>query len=231
MTLFFKAWRSGQPAPSFDRGDNDGFERKVAAIGGFHGTALRGADDFPDLAKRHYAGLLAQGPKNAEGLISILQGFFGTRVQIQQFVGCWLDLEPDDRWQLGKRDGLGAGPGIGLGQATSIGERVWTRSSKFRLRIGPLSLEDYRRMLPGSASLARLRSIVRNYAGDALDWDVNLVLKREEIPSAILGQTVQLGQTSWIGDSDTTQADADDLYLQPNNWPAPQQNTTERDLI
>lgn len=227
MTLFYRAWRSGQPAPSFDRGENDGFERKVAAIGGYHGQALRGADDFPDLAKRHFAGLLAQGPKNAEGLISVVQAFFGTRVRIQQFVGCWLDLEPGDRWQLGKR----TGPGMGLGQATSIGERVWTRSSKFRLRIGPLTLEEYRRLLPGSASLARLRAIVRNYAGDALDWDVNLVLRREDIPPAVLGQTVQLGQISWIGQSDTKQADADDLYLEPNLWPAPQKDKTERDLI
>jgi type VI secretion system protein ImpH len=63
--------------------------------------------------------------------------------------------------------------------------------------------------------LARLRSIVRNYAGDALDWDVNLVLRADEVPKAKLGETMRLGQTSWIGEK-TTKQDADELYLEPN---------------
>lgn len=207
MTLFYRAWRSGQPAPSFDRGDNDEFERKIAAIGGYHGTYLRAADDFPDMAKRHFAGLLAQGPKNAEGLRSVLQAFFQANVEVQEFIGSWLELEPGDRWQMG---GMAT-----LGRTTSIGERVWTRSAKFRLRIGPLSYEEYQRLLPGSGSLARLRSIVRNYVGDALDWDVNLVLRADEVPKAKLGETMRLGQTSWIGEKKTKQ-DADELYLEPN---------------
>ena len=206
MTLLYRAWRSGQPAPSFDRGDNDAFERKIAAIGGYHGTHLRGKDAFPDLAKRHFTGLLAQGPKNAEGLVSILQAFFGARVRLQQFVGCWLELEPDDRWQLGRP--------ARLGRTTSIGERVWTRSAKFRLKIGPLSLAEYERLLPGNTSLKRLRAIVRSYVGDALDFDVNLVLRASEKPEPILGRKMRLGQTSWIG-HDKTGRDAADLFLEP----------------
>ncbi|MGR3320314.1 MAG: type VI secretion system baseplate subunit TssG [Pseudooceanicola sp.] len=210
MSLFYRAWRSGQPAPSFDRGDNDAFERKVAAISGFHGEAMRGKDAFPDLAKRHFAGLLSQGPRNAEGLVAILEAFFGTRVRLQQFVGSWLTLEPDDRWQLGAP--------ARLGQTTSIGERVWSRGAKFRLRIGPLSLAEYERLLPGGESLERLRAIVRNYVGDTLDWDVNLVLRAEDKPAPILGETVRLGHTGWIGAGKPGQ-DADDLFVEPGVGP------------
>lgn len=212
MTLLYRAWRSGQPAPSFDRGTNDGFERKIAAIGGYHGTHLRNSDALPDLAKRHFAGLLSQGPKNAEGLVAIISAFFSAPVRMQQFVGCWLELEPGDRWQLG---GLAT-----LGRTTSIGERVWTRGAKFRLIIGPLTLDEYRRLLPGGASLDRLRAIVRNYAGDALDWDLNLILRAEDVPRAKLGQTVQLGQTGWIGERKNKQ-DAADLFVEPNAAQAP----------
>lgn len=206
-TLLFKAWRMGQPAPSFDRANGDAFGDKVAAVAGYHGGSMREADALPDVAKRHFSGLLAQGAKNAEGLCQIVSAFFGARVTVEQFVGCWLDLEPDDRWQMGGMSGLG--------QGTSIGERVWTRSAKFRLRIGPLSLSEYERLLPGGASLERLRAIVKNYVGDALDWDVNLVLRREEVPQAELGKTVRLGQTGWIGEL-KTENDVDDLYLEPN---------------
>ncbi|MEP1961404.1 type VI secretion system baseplate subunit TssG [Tateyamaria sp.] len=211
-TLFYRAWRSGQPAPSFDRGKNDGIARKVAAIGGYHADKMRDKDAMPDLAKRHFAGLLAQGPRNAEGLQSILQSFFDTKVEVIEFVGCWLELEPDDRWQMGMA--------TQLGRTASIGNRVWTRSAKFRLRIGPLSYEEYQRLLPGTGSLERMRSIVRNYVGDALDFDVNLVLRADEVPQPKLGDTFRLGQTSWLGNK-TRKDDADELFLEPNARTAP----------
>ncbi|MEM8591503.1 MAG: type VI secretion system baseplate subunit TssG [Pseudomonadota bacterium] len=208
MTLLYRAWRSGQPAPSFDRGDHDTVGHQVAAFAGYYGEHIEKRDPVPDVSKRHFAGLLAQGPKNAEGLRSILQAFFGARVQIVEFVGRWLELEPDDRWQMGAP--------AQLGRTASVGERVWSRSSKFRLRIGPLSYPEYERLLPGGQSLERLRALVRNYVGDALDFDVNLILRGDEVPEAILGQTVRLGQTSWVGER-KTKGDAEDLYLEPNN--------------
>jgi type VI secretion system protein ImpH len=204
MSLFYRAWASGQPAPSFDRRGFDPVERKVAAIAGYLGDGLRDRDAFPDLAKRHFSGLLSQGPKNAGGLISILTVFFDTKVEIEQFVGCWLELEPGDRWKLG-------GPS-GLGQGTSIGNQVWTRGAKFRLKIGPLSLTDYKRLLPDSPSQRRLTAIVKAYVGPALDFDINLILKADEVPAAVMGESTQLGQISWMG-SDQRSQDADDLYL------------------
>ena len=206
MGLLYRAWTAGQPAPDFDRGARGSLENKVAALAGLHGRHLSGRDAMPDLSKRHFAGLLALGPKNPEGLIAILSAFFRAPVHLQQFVGSWLELEPDDRWQMGAR--------AGLGKATSIGDRVWSRAAKFRIRIGPVSLEDYRRLLPGTSSLGRLDAIVRNYVGDALDWDVNLVLQAEDVPAAVLGQTTRLGHVSWIGERKSS-ADADDLYLTP----------------
>lgn len=205
MSLFYRAWSSGQPAPSFDRDGNDPVEKKVAAFTGYLGDTMRDRDEFPDLAKRHFSGLLSQGPKNAEGLISILSAFFDTKVEIEQFVGCWLELEPDDCWKLGEHSGLG--------QATSIGNQVWSRGAKFRLKIGPLSLEDYKRLLPGTASQRRLTAIVRAYVGPALDFDVNLILKADEVPAAVMGESAQLGWISWMGSKDRTE-DMDDLYLQ-----------------
>ena len=209
MSLLYRAWSSGQPAPNFDRG-NDPMSRKVAAIGGFNGDHLTNRDAMPDLTRLSFAGLLSQGPKNAEGLVSILSAFLDVPVHVQQFVGDWLHLEPDDQWVLGRQ--------ATLGQSTSIGERVWSRAAKFRIRIGPLKLEDYERLLPGGGALERLESIVRTYAGDTLEWDVNLILAGDEVPRARLGKNVRLGHVSWSGtraDPDDVRADAEDLFLYP----------------
>jgi type VI secretion system protein ImpH len=206
MGLMYRAWVRGQPAPAFDRGDDSETERKIAALGGYYGSSLRDRDAMPDLAKRHYAGLLSAGPKNAEGLVAILNGFFNAKVELQEFVGDWLTLEPSDRWKLGEAGGLGA--------TTCIGQRVWSNTSKFRLRIGPLPLNEYKQFLPGTPALTRLRAIVRNYVGVQLDWDVNLVVKGEDVPQAQLGGSTQLGLTSWIGSEPHPPA-VDDLFLTP----------------
>ncbi|MEJ6707986.1 MAG: type VI secretion system baseplate subunit TssG [Amylibacter sp.] len=209
MSLMYRAWVTGQPAVDFDRGEGSQFDSHIAALAGHHGKALRNRDAMPDLAKRHLAGHLALGPKNGEGLIAMLSAFFDAPFRLQEFVGCWLDLEPDDQWQLGA-DG-------GLGQTTSVGSRVWSRSAKFRILVGPLPIKEYERLLPGSPSMDRLAAIVRNYCGDALDFDLNVILKGDEVPKAILGQQTRLGQTSWVGER-LVREDAADLFLEPLNY-------------
>ncbi len=209
MSLLYRAWAAAEPAPSFDRGD-DPFEQRVAALAGFKGADFGDRDAMPDMLRRFFAGHLGSGTKTVEGLIAILSDYFGVEAHVQQFVGSWLELEPDDTWQLGAP--------ARLGQSTSIGNRVWSRSAKFRIRIGPLSLEDYKRLLPGGVSQQRMESILRTYAGDTLDWEVNLVLSGDEVPRASLGGTTQLGQTSWVrtrDDPETDRPDADDLILYP----------------
>lgn len=209
LSLFYRAWAMGQPAPSFDRGE-DPVAQRVAALAGYKGKSHTNRDAMPDVSKYHFAGHLGRGARNPEGLVSMLQSYFGAHVSLQQFVGSWLRLEPDDQWQMGRF--------AQLGRTTSIGTRVWSRAAKFRLRIGPLKLDEYERFLPGNASLDRLRDIVRNYIGDTLDWDVQLVLKGREVPRAVLGGTTRLGHTSWIGSGQSerdTRPDAEDLFLNP----------------
>ena len=206
MSLLYRAWVTGQPAADFDRGGDRGLTAHVAALGGHHGAALRDRDAMPDLAKVHYAGLMGAQVKNAEGRVSILSGFMAVPVHMQDFVGSWLELEPDDRWQLGA--------GGALGRTTSIGTRVWTRSAKFRLILGPVDLPAYLRLLPGQPTMNRLAAIVRNYVGDALDFDVNIVLRAADVPQTVLGQGARLGHTSWLG-TRRDSADAADLILSP----------------
>jgi type VI secretion system protein ImpH len=207
LSLFYRAWAAGQPSIAADRPGNDGVERKVAALAGYAGEAMRRRDAMPDLVKRHFAGHLASGARHPEGLVSMLQALFGAKVRMQEFVGSWLTLEPDDRWQLGRQ--------AGLGMTTSIGSRVWSRAAKFRLLVGPMDFATYKRLLPGQGSLERLEAVVRNYVGDRLDWDVNLILRAEEVPRTALGASAALGHTTWIGIRRDMAHDAADLFLTP----------------
>lgn len=207
LSLFYRAWADVRPAIAFDRPASDRFGTYVGALAGLGTTALRQRDAMPDLSKLHFAGLLANQTRHAEGLAAILAAFFTMPVRVEQFVGAWLTLTPSDHTSLGAGDDAAR-----LGGGALLGRRVWSRQHKFRLVFGPLDLADYERLLPGGISFRKLIPIVRNYAGDTLDWDVQFVLDRDDVPDTRLGSYGRLGWTTWLKPRRSLR-DADDLIL------------------
>jgi type VI secretion system protein ImpH len=207
LSLFWRAWADSRPTISFDRPREDRFARYVGSLIGLGMDGLRDRDAMPDLTKLHFAGHFAGQTRHAEGLAQILSAFFFMPVRLECFIGDWLVLQKEDRTRLGERAATG-----GLGTTAVLGGRVWSRQHKFRIVFGPLSLNEYLRLLPGGASFHRLVPIVRNYAGDALTWDVNMILKREEVPATRLGQQGRLGWTTWLSPR-RHETDAADLFL------------------
>lgn len=211
LTLFYRAWAVAQPAPSLDRPESDRFSTYVASVFGLGMPSLRQRDEVPDLAKLHYAGLLAPQVRGADGLRAILSDFFKLPVAVKEFVGHWMRLPTGERTRLGGKRETAA-----LGLTAVVGARVWDCQHKFRIVIGPLGLGDYRRLLPGGDSLRRLVVWVRNYVGDELIWDLQLVLKQSEVPKLALGKQGQLGWTTWIASKQFSRAAAD-LVLDPQS--------------
>ncbi len=86
---------------AFDRPGEDRFALYAGALAGLGTPALRGRDAMPDLAKLHFAGLLANQTRHADGLAAILSAFFTVPVAVECFVGAWLLLERGDHTRLG----------------------------------------------------------------------------------------------------------------------------------
>ncbi|CAN7779330.1 type VI secretion system baseplate subunit TssG [Paraburkholderia hospita] len=209
VSLFYRAWANAQPTVSLDRPERDRFSVYVGSTFGLGEAALRERDAVPDFAKLHFAGLLSGPTRPAEGLQLILARFFNLPVRIEQWVGHWMGLPRDTLSRLGARDGSAS-----LGVSMLLGARVWDCQHKFRIVVGPLTLADYERFLPGGDSLRRLTDWVRNYVRDGLDWDVNLWLKQEDVPRLALGRRARLGYTSWLLSSPAAQ-DQRQLRLHP----------------
>lgn len=205
LSLFYRAWSSAQPAVSYDRPGTDRFSEFLASLFGLGLASLRQRDDLPDSAKLHYAGLLANQARSAEGLQTILGDFLKLPVRVVQYVGCWLVLQEEDHSRLAR-------VGAALGQSATLGARVWSHQHKFRIVIGAMNLGRYRDLLPGTVSLRQLVAWVRNYSGDMLACEMQLILRREEVPAMRLGSGVQLGRDSWLPGRPTDR-DADDLVL------------------
>jgi type VI secretion system protein ImpH len=228
LSLLYRAWAQAQPAVSFDRLDQDRFGTYLASLSGNAMPAFQDRDAMPDLAKRHYAGHLSCPTCHPEGLGSILRHLLALPVRIEEFVGHWLVLPPDCRLRLGETPQTGA-----LGATTTLGARVRDHQSKFRVRIGPVRFDDYVSLLPGNPALARVKSTVRNYTGDALEWDLNPVLAAAEVPRLRLGSDPRrgprLGWTTWLT-SGPLGRDGDDLKLDPNRQIRETRHAADQDI-
>lgn len=209
ICLFYRAWANTQPTVSFDRPETDQFSTYIGTFTGLGLDAMRERDAMPDLAKSYYAGFLSCQSKHAEGLRALLADYFRLKVSIEQFVGEWLDIHPLDLTRLGESPRTGE-----LGCSMILGSRVWACQHKFRIRFGPITLSEYLSLLPGEYRLEQLIAIIRNYIGDELSWDINLVLKKDQVPNVQLGETSRLGWTSWLGERNS-EIDADDLKINP----------------
>ncbi len=206
LSLFWRAWADSRPTISFDRPDEDPFARFVGALAGIGMQSLLRRDAMPDLTKLHFAGRLANQTRHAEGLAAILASFFAVPMQVESFIGAWLDLPPKGWTRLGDPHTAG------LGVTALLGPRLWSRQDKFRIVAGPLDYADYERLLPGGDSFRRLTAIVRNYVGDTLLWDIRLLLRSDQVPPTRLCQSGRLGWTSWLMPR-PTECDASDLCL------------------
>ncbi len=212
LLLFFRAWSDAQPCNSLDRPQDDSFGRFLASIVGIGEKSQRQRDHVPDHGKLVMAGHLTRWTRNPEGLEQAIASYFQVPVVLQEYCVHYLPLEPEQQTCL-----LRYGGNAQLGVDTVLGARVPDAQYKFRLRIGPLPLEQYERFLPGGADFLGLVDCVRNYVGIEYAWDYVLVLKQPEIPGLSLSGTGRIGLTTWFSQGSATQ-DPEDYCLDAEAW-------------
>ncbi len=210
LSFFFRAWADAQKTVDFDRPQDQHFAQFSASLIGLGMESLQERESVPDRAKIYFSGRLVQQTRNAEGLEAIVREFFGLPTRLQTFVGRWFDLPPGSACRLGASGETGT-----LGATIILGSRFWNCQLHFRLRLGPLTLTQYERMLPTGSSFRRLCDWVHQYTGQEFSWDVQLVLARDEVPDTRLGSAGRLGWTTWLK-SKRFAHDAEDLVLRGN---------------
>jgi type VI secretion system protein ImpH len=208
LSLLYRAWAEASPTVSLDRPDNDPFSRWVGSIAGYGQATLTHRDAVPDGARLAMAGILGRSVKGAEGLERVLNDFFRVPVRVHQWEPHWMRLPEDAHSRIGLRNAP-----VGLGQNAVAGAKVWDCQNRFRIEIGPLTLVQYKRFLPGGESLRRLKDWVLNYIGYELSCEMHLLLNKDEVPEAQIGAGGgALGWTSWLGQRSSPEP-AGDLRL------------------
>ncbi|HTV86861.1 MAG TPA: type VI secretion system baseplate subunit TssG [Dyella sp.] len=209
LSLFYRAWADSQPTVQLDRPGEDRFNLYVGALIGLSTPNLQSRDALPDQYKRFFSGRLLAQARNAEGLQSLLEHFFHIPVRVVEFVTEWMRLPSSSHLRLGSSREVAC-----MGLTAVLGEYVWGAQQRFRLRLGPLTRAQFGNFLPGGEALRQLVAAVKTYVGEEKAWDVQLVLRRDEMPGIQLGKTGRMGLSTWLGTS-RQQGDIDDVVLKP----------------
>jgi type VI secretion system protein ImpH len=194
ISLFYRVWEKYHFPIAYERGEEDRFTSYLFGIVGMGTKGLRGRLSFKDQSLLPYSGLISQRPHSAVAMSAVISDYFGVPAQVVQFPGEWLQLA-DNVTSLGSENSE-------LGVSTIAGTRVWSDQSKFRIRVGPMSLKKFKAFVPVGSAYKPLSELGRLFAGLEFEFDVQLVLEAEEVPFAVLtGNSTdgpRLGWTSWL---------------------------------
>ncbi len=200
IQLFYRAWANSRPIAQADRPNEDRFRAYIGSTIGLGSPLAANLDSVPDAIKLHFAGLMGAQAKSGSRLASLISGVFHIRCEVEEFVGCWLTLPVEDRSRLG-------GVNATLGGALMLGERTFSVSDKFRLRLHTASLAEYETYLPTGKRAEHLSDLITFHLGEELDWDVELTLPAREAKPIVLGRSGRIGWTSWMAPDWAVNAD------------------------
>ena len=214
LSLLWRAWADSAAHAEFRPAGRGSLRRSMSgALCGLGMESLRDRDAMPHLTKLHFAGRISRTrPVTPKGLRPFCHCFSPWRVRVAScFIGAWLtlpDLRPHRVWATRPQHGH-----AGRRRPWWVA-RVWSQAAEIPHRHGAGG--DSRLCAPAAGrrrACTSLIPIVRNYAGDVPLWDVNLILKRDEVPPIRLGPS----GTAWLvylaDAAPACETDAADLFL------------------
>jgi type VI secretion system protein ImpH len=213
ISLFFQAWEKYRFWIAYERGERDQFSHHLLDLIGLGTPGLQDRQAVPDDSLLYYSGLLAQHPRSAVALEQILSDYFDVPVEVEQFAGGWYRLDTNDQCSFDGRNDCSEQ----LGAGAVVGDEVWDQTARVRIKIGPLSLAQYKEFLPTGSAFEPLRVLTRFFSNDEFDFEVQLTLNRHEVPRCELGAeggtAPRLGWTTW-GKTKEMARDVGDTVLQ-----------------
>ncbi len=237
LSFYYRAWQKYRYPYRYERGAKDDFSRQILAFTGLKDPESQRQSHLhpPRLVK--YIGLLSMRTRPLAALRALLADYFRDllgdpagpyddlhshrlsqsalgRVRIRSWILRWVEIPAEAQNSIGKRNSR-------LGEDLTLGEAIPNRSGKFRVRLGPLSLDAYQAFLPSGEPFRQLCALVKLWVGEQLDFDFELVLRRQDVPEAQMGSNVQLGWTSWVTSSPGIDHDPSIIFPKLNNHELP----------
>jgi type VI secretion system protein ImpH len=217
ISLFYRSWVKYRLPFAYERSRLDPQTQQdlitwgIYCVAGMGTRGLRGRLDVDDVAFLYYSGHFAHLQRSASVLESLLTDYFDMPIRVLQLQGQWLLLGDDQTVMPGPAHPGGLNNQLGVNLV--VGERVWNVQSKFRIQLGPLTYAQFKRFMPSGDALRPLCQLTRSFVGPEFDFDVQLLLRAEEVPQSQVGpQETCLGWNSWSRTQDFTHVAEDAVF-------------------
>lgn len=190
--LFYKAWLTSEPAVMLESPDGQRFNEVLSAFAGIGALECSELEQEFQYNQYYYTCLLLNQNMPVENLQEILSCYFNFPIRIQQNLGQWKQASEFATT-------LSSNASYKLGEGILIGTQYFDKTQKFRVIIGPVDVRTYQRLLP-NGDLAKLlhRWIVR-YTKLHYQFDIEVIVDKNDIAESIMNATHALGHTSWLG--------------------------------
>ncbi|HTX37404.1 MAG TPA: type VI secretion system baseplate subunit TssG [Bryobacteraceae bacterium] len=212
-SFFYQAWEKNHFTVAYERDHSDPLTACLYSLIGFGTPGLRNRQPVEDEAFIYYSGIFSLLPKSALALESVLGDYFDIPVEVEPFVGVWRILAEPDHCVF--ESNTPESTQLGLGAV--VGEEIWDQGSRVRLKLGPLSAARYADFLPTGSAWPALRAIARSFCGNDLEFEVQLILRREEVPACQLRNPADnalcLGWHTWLKSRDEFDRNPGDTIL------------------
>jgi type VI secretion system protein ImpH len=212
VSLFYRSWQKSRFPVTYSAGSRDLFTQYLLDLVGLGTTGLRDRQEIEDEALLQYVSLIGMQGRSAVALEQILADYFQVPVEIQQFTGAWYGVDQSTQCEMKGEDS----PSTQVGFGALVGDALWDRQARVRIRIGPLRMDRYSDFLPKGDAYTSLRAITRFFSNQCLEFEVQLVLDRQDVPGVELDpdsiNPVRLGWTSWAKTAPLS-IDPDDTIL------------------
>lgn len=196
ISLFYRVWKKYRYYVQYRRGGHDTFSRRMLC---FAGLGVEAIPASLQIERRErllgIVGALAMRSRSPGMMASAISRFFeNVPTEVEPFRERWVTIAEPQRVRLGQANGT-------LGADATCGVRLRDISGMFRVHLGPIGFETFRKHLPDGEHHAPLRALVRFLLKDPLAFDLQLSLKEEEVPRLTLDRDgpCRLGWSSWLG--------------------------------
>jgi type VI secretion system protein ImpH len=201
ISLFYLAWKRTKFTVNYETGGRDRLSWYLLSLIGLGTDGLRGRIGLPEESLIYCSGLLGRSIPSALALESAARYMAGTDAAVDQFVDRMIPLDEADVTSLGLAN-------ASLGVDAVCGSFVHDCQSKFRIRLGPVTYQQYCRFLPSGDLLKPIFALVRYMVGIEYEFEVCVVLLAGEVPACRLGSqgvdAPRLGWSTWVKSPEVT---------------------------
>ncbi|KXF77938.1 type VI secretion protein [Paramesorhizobium deserti] len=169
----------------------NGFLTALFSLTGFGTARLRETSGVDEALILRFSGFFASRTRNAASLAAMLLEFTGLPVHIELFRSRWLTVPPQEQTSMGRNSHSR------LGVDAMAGAKIHDFSGGFRVVIGPLDYADYLAFSPGNRAVRDVFALTQLFVGSNLDFDIQVILKKEQIPFCKLGTPDDAARLGW----------------------------------